>query len=293
MPFCFYDSVKDSVANMSALSESAEVSGQKLGRFSEKPSFSQKCSMLSQYLKERGSFGDLSLGMTCIVEPNGTSEMYRPTGTTMNLFPVVEKSRDLKFMNLFPQQSGFGSSLPEAEAPKMADYSLNKPAPVEPERAQMTIFYGGQVIVLNDFPADKAKEIMALASQESSRGQNPTAAAAAAAAFGSNQAKSINANAFPTHVPRSPMESSSSVPQSPTVVPNFGNKVIQESVQPPSRPIVCDLPIARKASLHRFLEKRKDRISARAPYQTGSADVAPTKPVEGEPWLGLAAQATQ
>ena len=102
----------------------------------------------------------------------------------------------------------------------------------------MTIFYGGQVIVLNDFPADKAKEIMALASQESSRGQN-TPAAAAAAAFGSNQAKSNNANAFPTHVPRSPMESSSSVPQSPTVVPNFGNKVIQESVQPPSRPIVC------------------------------------------------------
>ncbi|EXB76744.1 Protein TIFY 10A [Morus notabilis] len=273
---------------MSALSESVEVSGQKLGRFSEKPSFSQKCSMLSQYLKERGSFGDLTLGMTCTVEPNGTSEMYRQTGTTMDLFPVVEKSRnmatprDLKFMSLFPQQSGFISSVPEPEVPKMADYSLNKRVPGgEPERAQMTIFYGGQVIVLNDFPAEKAKEVMLLASQESSRSQT-------AAAYVSNQA----ANAFPTHVAKSPIESSNSVPQSPSV-PNFGNKVIQEPIQPPSRPIVCDLPIARKASLHRFLEKRKDRISAKAPYQTGSPEVAPTKPSEGKSWLGLAAQSTQ
>lgn len=57
---------------MSASSENTEISGQKLSRFSEKPSFSQKCSMLSQYLKEKGSFGDLSLGMTCTtMEPNG------------------------------------------------------------------------------------------------------------------------------------------------------------------------------------------------------------------------------
>lgn len=49
---------------------------------------------------------------------------------------------------------------------------------------------------------------------------------------------------------------------------------------------VClDLPIARKASLTRFLEKRKDRITARAPY--GSPAV--TKPAETKSWLGLAA----
>lgn len=32
----------------------------------------------------------------------------------------------------------------------------------------MTIFYAGQVLVLNDFPADKAREIIALASKGSS-----------------------------------------------------------------------------------------------------------------------------
>ena len=50
---------------MSAMSENTEVSGQiKAARLLEKPSFSQRCSMLSQYLKENGGFGDLSLGMT-------------------------------------------------------------------------------------------------------------------------------------------------------------------------------------------------------------------------------------
>lgn len=54
--------------------------------------------------------------------------MFRQSGTAMNAFPAMEKPRnmatprDLKFMNLFPQQVGFGSSLPEEEAPKMADY---------------------------------------------------------------------------------------------------------------------------------------------------------------------------
>ncbi|PON54284.1 Jasmonate-zim domain protein [Trema orientale] len=270
---------------MSASSENTEISGQKPARFSEKPSFSQKCSMLSQYLKEKGSFGDLSLGMTCTIEPNGTTEMLRQTGTTMNIFPAMEKPRnmasprDLKFMNLFPQQAGFGNSLTEEEAPKMADYSRNKPVPGEPERAQMTIFYAGQVIVFNDFPADKAKEVMHLASQESSH--NKTASA-------SNQEKSNNT--FPPHVTKGPIDSSGSVPPSPNIVPNFSSIVIQEPVQSAPRPIVCDLPIARKASLHRFLEKRKDRISARAPYQTISPEVTSSKPAEGgKSWLGLAA----
>lgn len=37
----------------------------------EKSSFSQTCSLLSQYLKEGGSFGDLSLGISSNIEANG------------------------------------------------------------------------------------------------------------------------------------------------------------------------------------------------------------------------------
>lgn len=48
--------------------------------------------------------------------------------------------------------------------------------------------------------------------------------------------------------------------------------------------VISDLPIARKASLTRFLEKRKDRITARAPYASPA-----TKPAESKSWLGLAA----
>lgn len=42
------------------------------GRFSGgRSNFSQTCSLLSQYLKEKGSFGDLSLGLTHNSEPKG------------------------------------------------------------------------------------------------------------------------------------------------------------------------------------------------------------------------------
>ncbi|GMI81334.1 jasmonate-zim-domain protein 1 [Hibiscus trionum] len=145
--------------------------------------------------------------MACNVETNGTPQV---PPTTMNLFPVDNN------------KSG--------DVPKRVDCStvtnMNK---FEPQTAEMTIFYGGQVIVFNNFPADKAKEIMLLASN-------------------SSRARS------------SPIESGIGV--SPT----------SKADKPAQQPLPSDLPIARRASLHRFLEKRKDRIASKAPYQITSSD---------------------
>ncbi|KAL8191813.1 hypothetical protein R6Q57_028544 [Mikania cordata] len=58
--------------------------------------------------------------------------------------------------------------------------------------------------------------------------------------------------------------------------------------EPSNRTVVAnsDLPIARKASLARFLEKRKDRITARSPYQVHDV----SKQEDNKEWLGLAAR---
>ncbi|KAH0655796.1 hypothetical protein KY285_030678 [Solanum tuberosum] len=50
----------------------------------------------------------------------------------------------------------------------------------------------------------------------------------------------------------------------------------------------ADLPIARRASLTRFLEKRKDRLTAKVPYYREEA--VPKKEENKAAWLGLGGQ---
>ncbi|KAI8565325.1 hypothetical protein RHMOL_Rhmol03G0250300 [Rhododendron molle] len=261
----------------SELSESGRFAGQRAPEKST--NFTQTCSLLSQYLKEKGTFGDLSLGMTRGPDANGIPETSPQTAaTTMNLFPVANKlgdvsgasarntalmmSRNFTSMELFPQNSG----LVKEEISNKVDSSGNKS---EPRTAQMTIFYGGQVIVFNDFPADKAKEIMLLASNGSSH----------------------NLSTYASTPVQKPMEPTNMVPTNPSILSDIGTNMVPERIQRPPQPIVADLPkIARKASLTRFLEKRKDRITARAPYVTSNSTAFPPKPAENMTWLGLAAQ---
>lgn len=73
----------------------------------EKSSFSQTCSLLSQYLKEGGSFGDLSLGISSNIEANGKVFNY--------IFVwLLRKSRNLNsFLSSCISSSGLPSYLGE------------------------------------------------------------------------------------------------------------------------------------------------------------------------------------
>ncbi|KAJ1437109.1 Tify domain [Sesbania bispinosa] len=271
---------------MSSSSEYSEFSGQKPARAPEKSTFSQTCSLLSQYIKEKGSFGDLTLGITCNTEPSGSPETSCQSATTMNLFPTKENNitpKNLTAMDLLSPQAAYHPHL--EEIPTLINSNAIKSVSKGPKAAQMTIFYAGQVIVFDDFPADKANEIMSLASKGTSQSQNNSV-------FTYTQSQP----SFPPNLVRTSADSRPStpiIPPSVNIIPSTGTNSIHEHTQVSSRPIVCDLPIARKASLHRFLEKRKDRIASKAPYQLTNPMEPANKPAESMPWFGLGAKSPQ
>ncbi|OIV94637.1 hypothetical protein TanjilG_25861 [Lupinus angustifolius] len=178
------------------------------------------------------------------------------------------KSLSLTPLNLFSQQV--------SDLPNMGNSSVIKS---DPRSAQMTIFYGGEVIVFDDCSAEKAKEIVSFVNKGKSQIQNN--------------------NNFPytftqTHPSFPAATSTSQFPFDMNVIPDNSNNLVQEHhTQAPSRPVSCGLPLTRKASLYRFLEKRKDRIAARTPYQTSNPTIAPYKPAESMSWLALSPHSPQ
>jgi len=238
------------------------------------------------------------------------------------------------------KQPPFALNNAAVAASRVGVYARNMP---KPKMAQLTIFYAGSVNVFNNVSAEKAQELMVLAS----RGSLPTAP--------STVARSPDANLFasrgslpsaPSTVARSPPDanlftSRGSLPSAPTTVtrspdanlfapakvtapevspakqmlPQMQQRVsppkpissvsqapclpksasssnidsaVPKSVmplrsQPPStHPVTLAattaeaimpraVPQARKASLARFLEKRKERVTTVAPYSSGKS----------------------
>ncbi|RCV42896.1 hypothetical protein SETIT_9G252200v2 [Setaria italica] len=108
-----------------------------------------------------------------------------------------------------------------------ADVDAREEAAAAPAPAQLTIMYGGRVLVFDDVPAGWAAEVMRAAARQD-------------------------------------------VPDGPD-----------------------DLQVARKASLQRLMQKRRDRTAARVPYAAPARPVVLVAPKEGQEegdagsWLGL------
>jgi jasmonate ZIM domain-containing protein len=128
----------------------------------------------------------------------------------------------------------------------------------QPSMTQLTIFYSGMVNVYNDVPFDKAQAIMLLAGSGnswSSNYMNPLVASGAAAGRNPFLKTPMSVPQSTPSTPGSPMAS----PQVPTTAghPPRSGVIFSNVRQPPITNV--ELPQARKASLARFLEKRKDR----------------------------------
>ncbi|CAH2066929.1 unnamed protein product [Thlaspi arvense] len=211
------------------------------GKAPEKSNFSRRCSLLSRYLKEKGSFGNIDIGLV------RKSDLELAAKTDLrgqqNVIKMAETSKT-RPMEYFQKLSVGEAST--SSGGKARDANLSESASVVPEpgNSQLTIFFGGKVVVYNEFPEDKAKEIM-----EAAKEANPVAV---------DPKNMNNSNKSSVEIPDLNEPTSSGN--------NDDHHETKQQHQVVER-------IARRASLHRFFAKRKDRAVARAPYQvnqTGS-----------------------
>ncbi|KAJ8472276.1 hypothetical protein OPV22_026619 [Ensete ventricosum] len=230
-----------------------------MGSKGDKSNFSQICRLWRQYLKEKGSLSGLGIDMAPV--PAGgrsriTTTISLSLGADLPGEEQIENKGSPISMDLFPQHSGFEESGKILDAKQM-------------EKGQLTIFYAGKVMVFDDFPAAKAKDLMQMASNESIAAQKISFSAPRAAA-------------------------SPSKLDSMLAAASGSQSMAAPSPDSPSKTSASDMPIARRNSLHRFLEKRKDRINTKAPYQVNGAspstNEAEAKVESSQAWLNLGRQ---
>ncbi|XP_061361667.1 protein TIFY 3-like [Gastrolobium bilobum] len=134
--------------------------------------------------------------------------------------------------------------------------SANRPLPTSgvnagiPCTTRFSIFYNGRISVYNGIPEEKVHEIMLIAAEAA------------------KSAKVKSGNPFTSLIPTSP-----SSPQGIS-----SNLPSPQSVSfPAEKSSICRLqefPLARRQSLQRFLEKRRNRLGSKAPYASPTTKAA-------------------
>ncbi|KAI3816598.1 hypothetical protein L1987_16301 [Smallanthus sonchifolius] len=158
--------------------------------------------------------------------------------------------------------------------------------------AQLTIFYGGMVNVYDDISPEKAQAIMFLAGNGASA-STPQPRVQAQVPISRTPVGDVVYVAQPINAqPCSAISSPMSVSSHPVGLTkkDEGAKTVKGSVGPASKvdtPRVINsleqvmqsaVPQARKASLARFLEKRKERVMALAPYNASKDSIVNAGP---------------
>ncbi|EYU45898.1 hypothetical protein ABFS82_04G092100 [Erythranthe guttata] len=199
------------------------------GKLPEKSNFAQTCNLLSQYIKDKGSLRDLNL------EIGGKIE---------SLENIVKQG---SFCHEFT--------------------SKDAAAPTDSAAAgQLTIFYSGGVLVFDDYPAEKAEELVAFAANGGGSGILSNTSWAKPSSGGAAETSTPGESQLP---PRPGSRKAAGVGITSNTASGGAAEVPPVENRGSTLPEAndSDLPIARRSSLHRFLGKRKDRAAARGPYQ--------------------------
>ncbi|XP_010459325.1 PREDICTED: protein TIFY 11A [Camelina sativa] len=237
----------------------------------EKSDFTRRCSLLSRYLKEKGSFGNIDLGL-----------FQKPSSG----LGFTGKSDPPGKQNALQKADHFKGAPSNSSGCKVKDADLSES---QPESSQLTIFFGGKVIVYNEFPADKAKVIMDVAKQAKPVTEINNSQTQINVENSNNSKSNIQTQ---IHVENNNDNKSSMVlpdlnEPTNTADTDHSHPTMEQQKQQEQNQIGDR--IARRASLHRFFAKRKDRAVARAPYQVnqnaGDHHRYPPKPetVAGQP----------
>lgn len=181
-------------------------------------------------------------------------------------------------------------SAPHPNCPVVGSTDLKSSPSISSGPCQLTIFYNGSVCVYDNISPEKAQAIMLLAGNGDST--NSSAPATAVPSLPKVQSPMLRLPANDTSIPDlskgfsssislpTPLSSLSAVasscaaninPITPLVTPNHVKCSETPKSGAPVGPdavkiIPTAVPQARKASLARFLEKRKERVTAAAPY---------------------------